>query len=129
MNTDFKTIPIKVIRQRVVFGELLPPQESTMPLGHKIDDYVEIFGSLPLSIRIALQNLMTQGKIQIDFDDGSNERLEFQDLSQVMSESEVATAMEAYAAVSTKKTAVGKEITERVVVQPVLPPRKPTFKR
>jgi hypothetical protein len=130
MNVDIKTLVIKVIHQRMALGELQPPEKKILLLGQKVDQYLGVFdGTLPLSIRIALMNLLTQGRIRLDFSDGSIEELELQDATQVMTESDATAAMEVYSAVSTKKTVLGKEITERVVVQPPQRPRKTQFKQ
>jgi hypothetical protein len=116
-EVEVKLIPVKATRRRMVLGELQPPEEKTLTFGEKVDQYIQVFGSLPLSVRNGLQILLTHGKVRVDFDDGSNERVEMLDLSKLMTRNEAVSAMEIYSSVSTRKTIVGKDITERITVQ------------
>ncbi|MDD2707565.1 MAG: hypothetical protein PHV34_06100 [Verrucomicrobiae bacterium] len=123
---DIRDIPIRVIRRRMVFGDLEAPTETTMSLGEKVDAFFKLFGSLPLSIRNALLVLMTKGKIQIEYDDGSNERMELQDIKSVVQEFEAVEALNKYATLSIASKHEGN-ITQRVMVQPIYKRKLPNL--
>jgi hypothetical protein len=129
MAIDIRELPIKVIRQKISYGQLQPPEERSMLLGDRIKEYIELFGILPLSIRTVIQNLLVRGKIYIEYDDGSNERIQLENPTTIMSEADAVTALGIYSDVEDQKTAVGKNITQRVMVQPMHKPKRPEFKR